>query len=79
MSEDARLRWLCRRGMKELDVLLERFLAREALTPADRADLLALLEQEDPVLWAWLLGQEEPGQPRLAVLVRRIREYRAPA
>ncbi|NBX45380.1 MAG: succinate dehydrogenase assembly factor 2, partial [Gammaproteobacteria bacterium] len=25
-----RLRWRCRRGMKELDVLLERWLARDA-------------------------------------------------
>ena len=29
MSEKSRIRWLCRRGMKELDVLLERFVSQE--------------------------------------------------
>ncbi|MES1944370.1 hypothetical protein PC39_09650 [Salinisphaera sp. PC39] len=78
---DARVRWLCRRGMKELDVLLERFLAAEyvGLDADARADLLTLLEQEDPILWAWVLGRDTPGEPRLAALVRRIREYRRPA
>lgn len=60
-------------------MLLERFVAAEygALDATDRADLLTLLEQEDPVLWAWLLGQDAPDEPRLAALVRRIRDYRA--
>ncbi len=60
-------------------MLLERFVAGEydTLDAAGRTDLLALLEQEDPVLWAWLLGQEAPAEPRLAAMTRRIREYRA--
>ena len=67
--------WQCRRGMKELDVLLERF-AREALTEASAEELEAfaeLLALPDPALAGYLLAGELPAQPHLAELVRRIR------
>jgi antitoxin CptB len=70
-----RLLWRCRRGMKELDVLLERF-AREALAGASPeewdafAELLAL---PDPALTGYLLRGEVPPEPHLAALVERIR------
>jgi antitoxin CptB len=66
--------------MKELDMLLERFLASEydKLDGAGRADLLVLLEQEDPILWNWLLGHSQPYDVGLGELVGRIREYRVP-
>ena len=73
--EARRLLWHCRRGMKELDVLLERF-ARGMLphaSPADCAALAQLLELPDPVLAACLLGGEPPPQARLAPMVERIR------
>lgn len=58
MSEAGRLRWRCRRGMRELDQLLVWYLdARYAR--ADEAQKVAfaeLLEQQDPELWAWLSG-----------------------
>lgn len=59
--EAGRLRWMCRRGMLELDVIFERFLDRhgfEKLSAADQALFLDLLEQPDPVLYSWLLGYE---------------------
>jgi antitoxin CptB len=70
-----RLLWHCRRGMKELDVLLERF-ALEALPGAsseERRAFTELLELPDPALAACLLGGEEPPQVHLAGVVRRIR------
>ena len=73
-SESRRLLWRCRRGMKELDVLLERF-ARETLpssSPADRQALAELLAQPDPLLAAWLLGGMTPPEPRFAPLTARI-------
>ena len=52
MSELKRIRWLCRRGMKELDVLLDRFVNAEydTLSEAEHDELLALLNREDPDL-----------------------------
>lgn len=78
MVDKARVRWLCRRGMKELDVLLERFLASEydGLDDAGRDDFKALLEYEDPVLWEWLLGSSRPDDPNLDIMARRIRDMR---
>jgi antitoxin CptB len=74
-AQTRRLLWHCRRGMKELDVLLERFV-REALSGASREErgaLAELLALPDPVLQGYLLGGEVPVEPQLARLVGRIR------
>jgi len=65
LSEDEtwrRLRWSARRGMRELDVLLERFLLeRWASASAERrAEFSALLDLPDPELAALCLGREPP-------------------
>ena len=72
--EGRRLLWRCRRGMKELDVLLERF-ARSELSRAtteQRRVFAQFLELPDPLLVDYLLGQVTPDEPELAELVRRI-------
>jgi antitoxin CptB len=74
-SNPRRLLWHCRRGMKELDILLERF-ALEALphaSPQERQAFTELLEHPDPVLAGYLLGGETPAEVHLAGVVRRIR------
>jgi antitoxin CptB len=70
-----RLLWHCRRGMKELDLLFERFVRATPLTDEDRRLFEALLAQPDPLLAAYLLGGEVPEDPELARLVTRIRTY----
>lgn len=77
MTDKARVRWRCRRGMKELDELLLGFLeARfETLDRGDRARFEALLECPDPQLWAYLSGRETPDDAALADVVRTIRRY----
>ncbi len=69
-----RLRWQCRRGMLELDLLLERFLARRypQADAAERRDFSRLLRLPDQTLSHYLLHGEPPDDPRLAALVRRI-------
>ncbi len=61
-AELNRLRWRCRRGMLELDALLQSFIADgyEALGPLERAAFHRLLEREDIELYAWLTGREAP-------------------
>ncbi|HEU0196820.1 MAG TPA: succinate dehydrogenase assembly factor 2 [Nevskiaceae bacterium] len=71
---DGKLRWRCRRGMKELDVLLERYLAQR-LAHADgveRAAFRRLLEIDDPTLWHWFSGGSV-ADPALAQIVGHIR------
>ena len=68
-----RLRWQCRRGMLELDWLLEAYLERAYPTapPAERADFEALLGLQDPLLQAWLLsGTAEVPGPFREIVVR---------
>jgi antitoxin CptB len=73
-QEARRLLWRCRRGMKELDVLLERFARRELpeASAEQRQTLTRFLELPDPVLVDYLLGQAIPPDPELASLVHRI-------
>lgn len=81
MSEKARIRWLCRRGMKELDVLLERFMDAEydGLDERERAELLAIVEMEDPDLYYLIMERSEPANDIQADLLGRIRRFTRPA
>lgn len=53
--------WHLRRGMKELDVVFERYhRSRYAAAPAaERAAFETLLDREDPEIWAWIMGHAE--------------------
>jgi antitoxin CptB len=50
-----KLKWLCRRGMKELDILLERFISENEVQLAEGAwpELESMLATEDDILWDW--------------------------
>ncbi len=74
-TELARLRWGCRRGMRELDLLLLGFLERGyAAQPAPlRAAFRRLLRTPDPLLLEWLLGKCAPRERELADVVAQIR------
>lgn len=80
MSEKSRVRWLCRRGMKELDVLLERFMGAEydALDERELAAFRALVDMEDPDLYALIMRRAEPANDLQADLLSRIREFQRP-
>jgi antitoxin CptB len=64
-----RLRWKCRRGLLELDLVLERYLRGN---PNDR-ELSALLELHDNDLWDIVSGRSERYDDRFRALVARLR------
>lgn len=70
----AQLRWRCRRGMLELDVLLSRFLDQRysKLSEAQAVALFEALEAEDDELWDWLSGRARPQEQRIADIVELI-------
>ncbi|MCY7354201.1 MAG: succinate dehydrogenase assembly factor 2 [Lysobacter sp.] len=79
MSDEAeikRLRWRCRRGMRELDQLLTRYLdqAWAEASETERGVFLRLLDCEDDKLWRWFLGHETPDDVEIASLLHRITE-----
>jgi antitoxin CptB len=74
-DEVAKLRWRCRRGMRELDAILASFLRTSygSLSADDKARFQALLELPDPDLHAYLLGRYDAVDPTLERLLDRIR------
>jgi antitoxin CptB len=74
-AELRRLRWKCRRGMRELDQLLSRYLDREwrQSSGGERGVFLRLLETEDDRLWHWFMGHETADDAEIQTLVDRIR------
>ena len=70
-----RLRWRCRRGMLENDLILERFLdARgEAITDGEIAALDRLLELSDNELWDLLSGRQESDDAAVRPLLETLR------
>lgn len=73
-KEIERLRWQCRRGMLELDLLLNRFLesAYAELSTQQRIDFVRLLGYQDQIIYDWLMNQSVPAEPALRDLVKRI-------
>jgi len=73
-AQRGRLAWRCRRGMKELDLLLREYLDQHwaAAESCDRDGFARILELPDPELASYLLGHEVATditlEPVLAVL-----------
>jgi antitoxin CptB len=76
MRETERIRWRCRRGMLELDLVLQRFLERRLhlLDPSELAALDTLLMYPDNDLFELVMGRREPGEGRLQPVLRLIRD-----
>ena len=76
MSELSRLRWLCRRGMKELDLVMSGYLERHyaSASSLQQAQFRDLLQMPDPDLYDLLLGRGEPDDPDLAALLQLLRK-----
>ena len=75
MSEESRLRWLCRRGMKELDVFMTTYLESNyaIASEAEKAGFRELLEMPDPDLYALLLGKQTSSNQIIDSLARSMR------
>ena len=74
-EKKAKLTWHCRRGMLELDLILQRFLAQHLDSLTDEQIILfeRLLTTEDPDLYAWFMGYEAPVDKELREIVAFIR------
>lgn len=70
----ARLEWRCRRGMRELDVLLMRYMERDFDTAdvTERSAFEALLSLPDPEILDLLTGRRTAQDSRLQHVVERL-------
>ena len=73
-NDIARLRWQCRRGMRELDLVLQGFLNSNfsSLSTDDQARFELLLELPDPDLCTYLLRRDEPKNHEIKLAVDLI-------
>lgn len=75
MSEQ-RLRWMARRGMLELDHLFNAFIdtGYADLTAEEKSHFVVLLDQQDPLLYAWFFTEKTPDNQALKKLVQKIQQ-----
>ena len=75
MSDESRLRWQCRRGMRELDELLLRYLDQHypKADADEKAAFEAVLSLADPELNGYLLQRQTPSSDAIANVIKRIR------
>ncbi len=71
----ARLQWRCRRGMLELDLLLQPFVekAYDTLSEEEKQQFNALLDCQDQELLECLMLQKTPEDGRLNDIIRKVR------
>ena len=67
--ERERLKWKCRRGLLELDIVLERYLRAGETDPG----LSELLDLPDNDLWDIVAGRSDAYAPHLRQMVARLR------
>jgi antitoxin CptB len=72
MRDEDRVRWHCRRGMLELDIVLSKFLDKHygGLDLEQKAVFKALLDLPDNDLWDLLSGKVSAQEPRIQNLIK---------
>ncbi|MGP1939335.1 MAG: FAD assembly factor SdhE [Arsenophonus sp. ET-DL9-MAG3] len=74
INNKARIRWSCRRGMRELDITIMSFFEYEynSLTEDEKYLFICLLECEDFNLLNWLINNERPDDDGLYHIIQLI-------
>ena len=75
MSQTSRLRWLCRRGMKELDLLLINYLDNiyPSASSADQQAFESLLDMADPDLYTLVTGKTQSDDVQVMRVIEVLR------
>ena len=74
-AQRARLYWQCRRGMLELDLVLQAFLDHryEHALPEERRAFESLLNYPDALLFEYIMGRVIPTDGQLAHVINQLR------
>jgi antitoxin CptB len=80
MADEDRLRWRCRRGMLELDLMLNAFLDQgfEQLDPGEQSVFQRLLDYSDQMLLEILMGRMVPADKETVHVIGKIRSSLRP-
>ena len=76
-QEVNRMRWASRRGMLELDLVLEPFVSARyaSLNERDRLRFQQLMACEDQDLFSWFLRREQPDEEELVAIVNTVLDF----
>ena len=79
-QDEARLRWQCRRGMLELDLMLQAFMDKQfaGLSSTQLQAFEELLSYPDQLLLEYLMGQTVPFNKEVADVAKQIRDAAGP-
>ncbi|MBX2849638.1 MAG: succinate dehydrogenase assembly factor 2 [Acidiferrobacterales bacterium] len=77
MLEPKQLQWRCRRGVRELDVLLGQFLKDQylQLDTIEKNAFERLLEVQDPTIMDWLFGKSSPDDKEISIIINKLKVY----
>ncbi len=70
-----RIRWRCRRGLLELDILLLRFVERHygTLSEQERLTFDEILDMPDNPLWDIISGRQEAASEPMRAVLEKIK------
>lgn len=74
----SRLLWRCRRGIREMDIVLQEYISRsyDTLSDTDKKAFSQLLDETDLDILNWIMGKEKPENDELMHIITIIRESR---
>ena len=77
-DKKARLLWRCRRGIKEMDIILQEFInvSYDQLNNEDKNAFSKLLDEQDLDILNWIMGKDKPANDRLANIINIIKTSR---
>ena len=75
--EYERLKWACRRGMLELDLILEPYVLKHYLKASaeEQAMFITLLAQSDQDLFDWFMQKKPIENPLFAKMVKILLDH----
>ena len=76
MVNKKRLLWLCRRGIREMDLLFKQFLDEyyEKLSEPELNTLESLLKETDLDIMDWIMGRSEPNNPDYKFIIEQMKQ-----
>ena len=77
-KKKSRLLWRCRRGIKEMDIVLQNFIkdSYDELNNENKSAFSKVLEEQDLDILNWILGKDKPEDTELIEIIKKIRSSR---
>ena len=77
-KKKSRLLWRCRRGIKEMDIILQDFIynSYDKLNNENKMAFSELLDEQDLDILNWIIGRDKPADDKLINIINIIKMSR---